>query len=67
MVVFYYRMDLPQRFNSIANIICIAPPTWMQVDKPYSIIRAFRKLLMTGFVIILTLRADNEGALESVH
>jgi hypothetical protein len=56
-------MDMTQRFNSIANIICIAPRTWMEVNKPYSIIRAFRKLQMIGFIITLTVRADN----DSVH
>jgi hypothetical protein len=52
-------MDLTQKLNSVADIMCITQPTCMEVDKHYSIMRVFKHLQYIGFIIILALRADD--------
>jgi hypothetical protein len=57
-------MGLAQKFKIVAAIEGGAPPTCMEVDKPYSIMWAFKKSQLTDFIIILLLGQDNDERLK---
>jgi hypothetical protein len=52
-------MDRAQKFKVVAAIKGIARRPCMEVDKPYPIKRAFKKLQMSDIIIFLMLSFDD--------
>jgi hypothetical protein len=48
-------MDLIQKIKVVAALKCVAPPTFMELDKPYPIVRAIRIMQYPSFIIVLML------------
>jgi hypothetical protein len=55
-------MDLLQKFQVVATLKCVAPPTLVELDKPYPIVRTIR---IMWSIIILLLSADDAEKLAS--
>jgi hypothetical protein len=55
-------MDLIPKIKVVEALKCVAPPTFMELDKPYPIVRAIR---IMRSIIVLTLNTDDGEKLAS--
>jgi hypothetical protein len=58
-------MNLIQKFKVVATLKFIAPPTCMELDKPYSIVSAINIMQYPSFIIVLMLSTDDDDKLAT--